>query len=160
MPFTPFHFGPTLMLGLLLRRISLPAILIGSVIADGEGFSVLFLGLDYPLHGYAHTFLGASIIAILLIIVLYLLRSPMEKVMDFVRLPQQVTWPGLAIGSFIGTFSHVILDSFLYTDIKPFYPSNYNPFYAFISSPFVYKTCTLLFVGGIIIYVILLIKKK
>ncbi len=62
MPFTPFHFGPTLGFGLSLRGyLHAPTFIIANVIVDVEPFLVLFLGLRYPLHGYLHTFLLALV---------------------------------------------------------------------------------------------------
>ncbi|MCX8170580.1 MAG: hypothetical protein N3E47_01215 [Candidatus Bathyarchaeota archaeon] len=57
MPFTLFHLGPALGLGLpLRRRLHVPTLVLANVIVDLEPFFVLFLGLDYPLHGYFHIF--------------------------------------------------------------------------------------------------------
>jgi len=51
MPFTPFHLGPALGLGLPLRRyVYVPTFILANVIVDVEPFLVLFLGLRYPLH--------------------------------------------------------------------------------------------------------------
>ena len=59
MPFTPFHLGPALFLGLLLfRLVDLPTFLAANVILDLEPLAVLLLDLDYPLHGLFHSFLG------------------------------------------------------------------------------------------------------
>src|SRR3990170_4096352 len=67
MPFTPFHFGPALGIGLPLRKwIHAPTFMVASVILDVEPFLVLFLGLNYPLHGYLHTFLFASLVGLVL----------------------------------------------------------------------------------------------
>ncbi len=71
MPLTPFHLGPALFFGLLLFPvINLPTFLIANIIVDIEPFSVLYLGLEYPLHGFFHSFLGGSIIAIILSILM------------------------------------------------------------------------------------------
>jgi len=67
MPFTPFHFGPALFFGLLLLQyIHFPTFIIANVIVDLEPFLVLFFDLDYPLHGFFHSFAGGSIISIIL----------------------------------------------------------------------------------------------
>jgi hypothetical protein len=65
MPFTPYHLGPALFLGLLfLRFIDFPTFLIASVIMDVEPFLVLFFNLNYPLHGFFHSLLGGTLVAI------------------------------------------------------------------------------------------------
>ncbi|MFW9990322.1 MAG: hypothetical protein ACFFC3_16900, partial [Candidatus Odinarchaeota archaeon] len=63
MPFTPYHLGPGLFIGLLfLSFIDFPTFLIASVIVDIEPFFVLYFNLDYPYHGFFHSFLGGTII--------------------------------------------------------------------------------------------------
>jgi membrane-bound metal-dependent hydrolase YbcI (DUF457 family) len=32
------------------------------------------------------------------------------------------TWPETAVGAFVGTYSHVLLDSIMHTDVRPMYP--------------------------------------
>lgn len=76
MPFTPFHLGPGLGLGLPLRKhLHAPTFLLASVIVDVEPFLVFFLGLRYPLHGYLHTFLLAIPIGLLLGYIMFLLEK-------------------------------------------------------------------------------------
>ena len=46
MPFTPFHLGPGLLLGLLLLSyVDLPTFLLASVIVDVEPFLALYFNL-------------------------------------------------------------------------------------------------------------------
>jgi hypothetical protein len=75
MPFTSYHLGPGLMVGLLfLNFIDFPTFLVASVIVDIEPFIVLFFNLDYPLHGFFHSFLGGTIVALLLTISIFSIR--------------------------------------------------------------------------------------
>ncbi|MCK4239253.1 MAG: hydrolase, partial [Candidatus Lokiarchaeota archaeon] len=77
MPLTPFHLGPGLLIGLiLLNFIDFPTFLIASVIVDVEPFIVILFDLDYPLHGFCHSFLGGTIIAFLLAAVMSKIRKP------------------------------------------------------------------------------------
>ena len=84
MPFTPFHLGPGLGLGLPLRKyLHAPTFLLASVIVDVEPFLVLVLGLRYPLHGYVHTFLVAISIGLVLGYAMFLLENflqPLYKI--------------------------------------------------------------------------------
>lgn len=66
MPFTPFHFGPGLLIGLVFSFIDFPTFLIASLIVDIEPFLVLFFNFNYSLHGFFHSFLGGTIIALIL----------------------------------------------------------------------------------------------
>jgi hypothetical protein len=83
MPFTPFHFGPALLLGLALFTVfDLPTLLIASVIPDIEPFYVMYFNVyGYPLHGFFHSYLGASILAFLVTVIVYPLRGLFGKVM-------------------------------------------------------------------------------
>ncbi len=146
MPFTPFHLGPALFFGLLFFRYVNPAtFLIASVVVDVEPFFVLFLGLDYPLHGFFHSLPGGSIVAVIL-----------SFLMVFVLKPgQNISTKSIWLASFAGICLHILLDSTLYTDIKPFYPSSFNPFYSrsmFIGFG-VYAVCVLMFFAGFLVYV-------
>jgi len=154
MPFTPFHFGPALFFGLLFfRKIHFPAFLMANIIVDMEPFLVLFSGLDYPLHGHLHSFSGGSIAAILLYLVMGRLDGNIRKFMAIFKLEQDLPLKSIWLTSFSGIYLHIILDSFLYTDIKPFYPFVFNPFYAYFSMFQVYLFCILLFISGIGLYV-------
>ena len=65
MPVTPLHLGPSLWIGLILFKfLDFMSFLLASVIVDVEPFLVMFFGLRYPLHGFFHSFVGGSIVAI------------------------------------------------------------------------------------------------
>ena len=50
MPFTPYHLGPRLFVGLLfLGFIDFPTFIVANVIVGGEPFLVLTLSMNYPL---------------------------------------------------------------------------------------------------------------
>lgn len=161
MPFTPFHLGPALFFGLLLfRYINFPTFLIANVIVDIEPFLVLFLGLEYPLHGFFHSFLGGSVVAILLSFAMIKLDTGAQKTMKYFKLGQNLSEKSIWLAAFSGIYFHILFDSFLYTDIKPFYPFAFNPIYGLLLSPEVYLFCILLFLGGIGLYAHRLIREK
>lgn len=153
MPFTPFHLGPSSWVGLLLFKIfDFPTLLVASIIVDIEPFCVLFFNLSYPLHGLFHSFLGSSILAILTAGVMYLLRHHIKKIMTVFKLGQDSSFKKILWASFFGVYSHILLDSFLYTDMKPLYPLQSNPFYGLFSSQQIYLFCSLSFLIGIWMY--------
>ena len=87
MPFTPFHLGPALGIGLPLRKyVHVPTFVMASVILDFEPFLVIYLGLDYPLHGYMHTFLSALLVGLLLGYVAFKLERFVQPVYN--KLPR------------------------------------------------------------------------
>ena len=130
MPFTPFHLGPGLGLGLPLRGLlHVPTFLLASVIVDVEPFLVLILGLNYPLHGYLHTFLLAVLAGLVLGYIMSLLERFLQPLYRTFLLE---TSNGLRLRSFVaagvlGTGLHVLLDTPLYADIAPFCPITTNP---------------------------------
>jgi len=155
MPFTPFHLGPSSWMGLSLFRIfDFPALLISSVVVDIEPFCVFFFNINYPLHGFFHSFLGGSILAVLTAIILYFLRDKTKKVMIVFKLAQDSSFKKILWTSFFGVYFHILLDSFIYRDIKPFYPLEGNPFLDLFSSQQIYLFCSLSFLIGILFYLI------
>ena len=160
MPFTPFHLGPALGLGLPLRRyLHVPTFLVASVVVDVEPLLVLVLGLRYPLHGYLHTFLFASLTGLVLGYVTFSLDEVLRPIYRALRLVTEGSQGRKAfmVTGVLGTAFHVLLDSPLYGDIRPFYPFTQNPFYYPGLSSEVYSFCVWTGVFGIVYYTILLI---
>ncbi len=139
MPFTPFHIGPAIFFGTVLS-MNIPTVIVSRIILDIEPLLVVILGLNHPLHGFFHTFLGSSFIAISLSIF-------MKRILKNERTNKILS------SSFLGVYSHIIFDSPLYSDIKPFYPLNFNPLYGIISVGNVYNLCIFLFIIGSILYI-------
>jgi len=163
MPFTPYHLGPGLMIGLLfLNFIDFPTFLIASIIVDIEPFIILFFNLDYPLHGFFHSFLGGTIVALLLTVVMSKIRRYFSPLMSFFKLEQDVSFKKILVASLSGIYIHILLDSPIYTDIQPFFPLAFNPFYRSTSMPGLLETmiCVLCFMGALIIYIIRLFQYK
>jgi membrane-bound metal-dependent hydrolase YbcI (DUF457 family) len=157
MPFTPYHLGPALFIGLLfLDFIDFPTLLVASVIVDVEPFLVLALNLDYPLHGFFHSFLGGTLLAVPLALVMYKIRDKLSPVMSFFKLEQKISFKRILVASISGVYIHILLDSRMYTDIQPFYPSSYNPLLTtgVLAGLDSYVFCIWSFFGAAIIYAI------
>ncbi len=153
MPFTPFHLGPGLLIGLIFFPfLFLPSILLGTIIVDLEPLSFLLLRLPV-LHLFFHTFLGATIASLLLIVTVFLLRRFLENIMTRFRLPQTGSLPNITVAVLIGAYSHIILDAFLYSEMQPFWPLLGNPFLGLISSSTAYLFCILCFIVAIPIFI-------
>ncbi|NHJ12817.1 MAG: hypothetical protein EAX95_04035 [Candidatus Thorarchaeota archaeon] len=77
MPFTPYHLGPAFLIGVIFfPALDVAALLLSSVTIDIEPLAMLMFGIPGPLHGYLHTFLGATVMAILASCVVWVLRTP------------------------------------------------------------------------------------
>ena len=135
----------------------LPNILIASVAIDIELFLVLMFNLSYPLYGFFHSFLGATIVVLLLILVMKYLRSYLSNFMNSFKLKQDVALISIALRAFIGAFSsNITMDAPIYMEMNPFFPIIGNPFLiksAFISLQ-ISIFCFFCFLGTILIYCI------
>jgi len=155
MPFTPFHWGPVLLIGLLLFSVfDMPSLLVSSVIPDVEPFYALTFQPSLPFHGFFHSYLGASILGVLVAVVLYPLRGVSNRIMAAFRLPHKSSsFRRLLLTSLFGVYSHVFLDSFLYEEMRPFFPLESNPFFGVFSSPDTYGFCSVSFLLGFVLYI-------
>ena len=121
MPFTPYHLGIGLLLGVLLYKyLDIYSLLIGTVIVDIWPFSVLFFGIPYHLHGFSHSFIIAIIVSIILSFIRFRLN-------DYIKPKRSFSF--IFLSSIIGTSTHVLLDAPLYSDMFPFWPSHFNPLF-------------------------------
>ena len=93
--------------------------------------------------GFSHTFIGASLLAIvsaisgkyLSQIALWILK--IEK-----SIYNQIQWSVVILSAFIGSFSHVFLDAIMHSDVQPFYPLTLsNPLLELISISTLHKFC-------------------
>jgi len=156
-PFTPFHLGPGLLFGLLLfSYVDLPTFLVASVVIDIEPFLVLSLNLDYPVHGYLHTFLGGTIVAFLLALAMTRMKGTLSPLMSFLKLEQKTSFKSIVLASVLGIYLHILLDSPLYSDIRPFYPIESNPLlgHGMFVGLEIYTFCVLSFLGAAIVYAV------
>jgi hypothetical protein len=161
MPFTPYHLGPAFALGLPLRkRMHAPTFLFANVVLDVEPLLVLLLSLDYPLHGYLHTSLMSILIGFILGYVMFLLEGHLRPLHMTLLLE---SGPGLDLRSFLfagisGTMLHILMDSPLYDDIRPFYPSPMNPLFDPSLTFDVYNISFRMGILGLMFYIFQIIK--
>jgi len=152
MPLTPFHLGPASALGLIFNKyINLTTFVIANVIIDIEPFLILLLGLNSNLHGFSHSFLGGGIIAIVLSTLIIIFTKKIQKI-NILGIKQNFSKKAIWIASFSGIYVHILLDSPLYRDIKPLYPSSYNPLYGILSVSTIYTLCIVLLIVAVLIY--------
>lgn len=157
MPFTPFHFGPSACISLPLNRyIDFPLFMLANVAIDFEPLVVMVFDLSYPLHGLAHTFVGATVVGLFCGVLANYAREPLTDLMKkILRLPYSSSLKKYVLSGIIGTWFHILLDSPLYTDIKPFYPfSNSNPLLGRIQSDTMYSYSAKAFIPAIALYLL------
>jgi len=153
MPLTPFHIGPSACIALASRKyIDFPVFILVNFIIDLEPLAVMILDLNYPVHGYFHTLLFGVLIGGISAVLFYLFRNILKKIMGFLHLPYETNFRKMLISAVLGFWFHVLLDSFLYSDIRPFYPFKVNPFFGKIGYFAMYLFCTVLFIVAVIMY--------
>ncbi len=107
----------------LLGSFSLMVFGWAQILMDLQPLFALLTGIG-PLHGFSHTFLGASLLAILAAVT----GKPLCQYC-LANLPRignsrdvNIPWPVAAVSAAIGTFSHVLIDSVMHGDMTPLYP--------------------------------------
>lgn len=143
MPFTPFHFGPgALIHAVAPRHVSFLAFCGANVLIDTEPLYFMLTG-QYPLHRFFHTYIGATLVMVATV-ALFLLAL---RVAARLRLPNPFGWQALTRlavlgGAAAGSYSHIVLDSVMHADIRPWAPfSAANAFYALISMEALQTLC-------------------
>jgi len=126
---------------------------------------IALLTHDSNIHGFSHTYVGAILLALFSALTgkylselgLVILRISTKAE------PIKISWLVTYTSAFIGTFSHVVLDSMMHGDMKPFYPfTDSNLMLGMISVADIYKYCTYSGLLGAILYylIVFIIDKK
>ena len=164
MPFTPYHFGPGLLVkGLAARWFSWAAFVGTQVVIDCETLYYLVRN-EYPVHRRLHTFVGATIAggatATLMIGARWLAERTLPRGLSAFGGPPlsvraELTTAGLLAGGLVGGPSHALLDAFVYTDIRPLRPvAETNPFLGLIALEQLQTVCEIAGVAGFLLVAI------
>jgi len=157
MPFTPVHMGPGIVIKALLQgSFSLMVFGWTQIVMDIQPLIVILTGEGH-LHGFSHSYVGASLLAIfsalsgkyLSEIGLYILElNPNWEV--------KIAWWIAFLSAFIGAFSHVAIDSVMHSDMEPLFPFNKdNQLLGIISVELLHKLCLYsALAGGALYYAI------
>ncbi len=160
MPFTPLHMGPGLVIKALFRgSFSLVVFGVAQIIMDLQPLFVILTGQGH-LHGFSHTCLGATLIGgFSMVLGKYfaewlLARLPLP--------PVTLSWKVVGISAFLGTYTHVLLDTIMHADLLPWYPfSSHNELLYLLSHDALNLTCLITgLLGGAVCLIYLLIQKK
>ena len=159
MPFTPFHFGPGLLIkGLIPGRFSLSTYALANVAMDVEPLYQL-LHDDTQLHGASHTLIGAGLIGVGTAL---WGRSAIRRAWQLYErwsahagTPFHITSQQAWLGALLGTFSHVLMDAVMHADMRPFLPlTDANPWLDISSTEHVYLGCVLAGMAGMLLILI------
>ena len=155
MPFTPLHMGPGLLIKAVLQG-SFSLMIFGwtQIIMDIQPLIVLMTGEGH-LHGFTHTYVGASLIAIASAVTgKYAAHFGLWLINQKQHLP--ISWPVAVFSGFIGAYSHVLLDSLMHADLQPFAPFDLaNPFLRVFSAGGLHQFCLYSGVIGAVLYFVI-----
>src|SRR5215831_5158359 len=154
MPFTPFHACPAAAIKAVIPRyFRFTVFCFAQVVTDCES-AYHMIRQEYPVHRWMHTYAGATLVALFCIIVgrpfcqffLGLWNKWRDATFKHSFLTTDpISWTSASIGAFIGTYSHVFLDSVTHSDVAPFGPINSaNPFYSNFRALAVHLVCIIL----------------
>jgi hypothetical protein len=130
------------------RRISFLAFCAGNVVTDIEPLYFMLKG-QMHVHRFLHTVTGATFSCIATF-TLFLLLIRLGSVINF---PNWWGWRDLTplpivLGAALGTYSHLVLDGVMHSDMAPFAPfTDSNPLLSIISLKALHLGCT---VAGIL----------
>jgi len=154
MPFTPIHMGPGIFVKAILQS-SFSLMVFGwtQIVMDIQPLIVMITGEGH-LHGFTHTYVGAVLIAIMAALSGKYLSELGLKILGMTKeRPILIAWKVAFLSAFIGSFSHVLLDSIMHTDVEPFYPITLiNHFQGFVSIEVLHKFCLYSGLVGAAIY--------
>jgi Domain of unknown function (DUF4184) len=168
MPFTPFHMGAACAVKAVTgETFSLMVFGFAQVAMDIEPLYHLLRG-EGIYHGFSHTLLGASLIALGAILLgrplCQLLLNvwtpdPADAFLTWLRGKHGISWKATILAAAIGTYSHVLLDSLVSGDVYPFAPfASASPLYGLVSMEALYLlllgTGILGIMGMIVVYMV------
>ena len=146
MPFTPFHMGPGVAIKALLHgSFSLTVFGWTQILIDLQPLFVLLRGTG-KLHGLSHTYLGAAALALLAALSGKFLAERGLAILaaSVPRAPRvpRISWPVAFASAFIGAVMHIVLDSIMHADMRPWYPlTNANGLLGTLSYAQLHQLC-------------------
>jgi hypothetical protein len=171
MPVTPLHMGPGLAVKAVAgRHFSLMVFGFTQVTIDIEPL-VRIVREDPVLHGFTHTYLGATVIAILSVLIgrpvcQFLLNrwthDPRSPFMNWLRGPRNILWTAAISGAVVGAYSHVLFDSIMHSDMRPLAPfSEVNALLHLISVDGLHLLCLVAgALGAVLMSVLFLLRRR
>lgn len=163
MPFTPVHMGP----GILVKAVlpsSFSLMVFGwtQIVMDIQPLITMIIGHGH-IHGFTHTYLGAALITAFSAVTGKYLSQFGLKILEIKTLnAESIPWRVCFLSACIGSFSHVLLDSIMHSDVQPFYPFDLtNSMQGIISVWMLHKVCLYAgLVGGVVYYLIVACRKQ
>ena len=165
MPITPFHIiAAAPIKAIIPRHFSWSIFTLTNIFIDLEPITY-FLFTGIPSHRFFHSIFGATLIGLICALFFrklcgnYIMKwnknlHPIDRAWLEVRNSKINLFEAL-LGGLIGAWSHLILDSIMHHDIKPFWPfSSENILLNICSNNTIIYACLCLMILGLVIYVL------
>ncbi len=170
MPLTPIHMGPALAAKAVApNHFSILTFGLTQVVIDSEVAFHILMG-NMPLHQHLHTYLGATIVAVLAVLLGRPLLELAISLWNRLAAPsrESALWiepriPLLAAitGAVTGSYSQVLLDSVMHSDLRPFTPwSDANGLLGVMSGANLVSICLALGALGATALAIALVRRR
>jgi len=148
--------GPGLLIKSLLQS-SFSLMVFGwtQIIMDIQPLVAMVSGVG-KLHGFTHTYVGATLIAFFSAVTgKYLAQWALVTIFSIAPVIVIRWWVAL-LSAVIGAYSHVVLDSIMHNDVQPLLPlSDTNALLGFISVSALHKVCLYSGVIGAAMYFVI-----
>lgn len=155
MPVTPYHFGPSGLIGYIFRKwIDLPVFVLANVVVDIEVLLVNLMRTGWPYHRYCHTFLIGAVLGAMWGFVAYRYLPLLTRLMKTIKIPYQTNAFKMIISGILGVWLHVLIDGIYHFDIKPFWPIQKNYLLGLLNHNQVKWICIICLVIFVLLYVI------
>ena len=146
--------GPGILVKALLQgSFSLMVFGWSQIVMDLQPLVAIITG-EGKLHGFTHTYVGATLIAIFSAVTgKYLSQWVLVVLSNGAKRGINIRWWVVFLSAFIGAYSHVVLDSIMHTDIEPFSPfTQSNALLGLVSVAALHKLCVYSGLVGAVMY--------
>lgn len=155
MPFTPLHMGLGIAIKAIAQRnFSLMVFGWSQIVIDIQPLYVMLTDRG-ELHGFSHTLVGAGLLGLFCgLSGKYLGELGLRILREPRHLP--ISWLTAFISAYVGTFSHVAIDSIMHSDLLPFSPfSEISPLHGIISIEALHLWCLgTAVIGGLAYFIV------
>jgi len=169
MPITPFHLGPAAVVKAIAPGyFSLTVFAFVQVLIDLEPLYYMAVDAD-PLHRFMHTFTGATLAALLGVVVgrplceaaLRWWNAHLDaQLARWLRTGSKIPLTAAVSGAVIGGYGHLALDAIMHTDVLPLAPfSQTNALHGMISIEELYWGCAIAGLLGLLAAAVYVIRK-
>jgi hypothetical protein len=124
------------------------------IVMDIQPLLVMLTGAG-QLHGFSHTLIGATLLALFSMLSGKSLSELGLRILGISQPdnPIAISWRVATVSAFLGTYSHLLLDGFMHTDVAPFYPfSQANAWHGVVGIGDLHLFCLVSGIVGTVIF--------